>query len=87
MYKSILPALKSRLYYWSELRHVKPESEHPEIIAGRQGEDFLKSIITSNLRYKGIHCFVGKRVPSSKHGCRFEIDLIVLMWLSNKVSS
>ena len=78
MYKSILPALKSRLYYWSELRHVKPESEHPEIIAGRQGEDFLKSIITSNLRYKGIHCFVGKRVPSSKHGCRFEIDLIVL---------
>jgi Holliday junction resolvase-like predicted endonuclease len=60
------------------LRHVKPEIEPPEIIAGRQGEDFLKSIITSNLRYKGVHCFVGKRVPSTKHGCRFEIDLIVL---------
>lgn len=78
MYKLILSILQSRLSNWSELRNVKPEIEPPEIIAGRQGEDFLKSIIISNLRYKGVHCFVGKRVPSTKHGCRFEIDLIVL---------
>lgn len=68
----------AKLKQWRELIQVMPQSEDPEVIAGRKAEDFLSQIVDSNLKRKGAHCFVGKRVPNQEKACRSEIDLIVL---------
>ncbi|BBP46085.1 hypothetical protein THMIRHAS_14580 [Thiosulfatimonas sediminis] len=69
---------RDKLKQWRELIRVKPQFENPEVLAGRQAEDFLAQIVESNLKHKGAYCFVGKRVPNNEKACRSEIDLIVL---------
>lgn len=68
----------SKLKQWRDLIQVRPQSEDPEVLAGRKAEDFLGQIVESNLKRRGAYCFVGKRVPNLEKGCRSEIDLIVL---------
>lgn len=70
--------LSDRLSEWREMTFIETEAEDPEIIAGRQAEKFLMQLVESNLKYKGVHCFLGKRVPSRQNNRRYEIDLIVL---------
>jgi hypothetical protein len=72
--------INDRLDIWKAGTEAKLTCEDPEDIAGRDAEVFLKSLVESNLRYKGAHCFLGKRVPHNdrKNGGRYEIDLVVL---------
>jgi len=67
-----------RFEQWLEIARTEPLLESPEIAAGRQAEAFLKDLVDSNLRFKGAHCFVGKRVPAPGLRRRFELDLVVL---------
>ena len=67
-----------RFEQWLEIARIEPLAESPEITAGRQAEEFLKGLVDSNLRFKGAHCFIGKRVPAPALRRRFEIDLVVL---------
>jgi hypothetical protein len=67
-----------RLNDWRELTRTEYTIEDPSVEAGREAEKFLRTLVETNLKYKGAFCFLGKRVPSQIHGCRFEIDLIVL---------
>jgi len=67
-----------RFEQWLEIARTEPLAESPEIAAGRQAEEFLKGLVNSNLRFKGAHCFIGKRVPAPALRRRFEIDLVVL---------
>ncbi|MBF6057020.1 MULTISPECIES: nuclease-related domain-containing protein [Thiomicrorhabdus] len=69
---------RTKLMQWRDLINVSPVFEDPEVLAGRKAEDFLTRIVESNLKYKGVHCFVGKRVPCPEKSRRYEIDLIVL---------
>ncbi len=72
------PTRTERLNEWRKLGKILPEDEDPEIMAGKKAERFLNVIIQSNLKYKGANCFLNKRVPSSRHKRKYEIDLIVL---------
>jgi Holliday junction resolvase-like predicted endonuclease len=69
---------QEKLQEWIEFIGTDNIEEDPEVEAGRNAEQFLHGIITTNLKYKDSYCFVEKRVPSKKENRRFEIDLIVL---------
>jgi hypothetical protein len=68
----------ARLNQWRDLSKIETYSEDPEVIAGRQAEQFLMQIVETNLKWKNAYCYLSKRFPSKKHGRRFEIDLVVL---------
>lgn len=67
-----------RLKAWRDLMRADYTPEDPEVAAGRAAEQFLRTLVESNLKHKGAYCFLGKRVPSQRHKRRFEIDLVVL---------
>jgi hypothetical protein len=73
-----MSTVRERLREWLELGGAKCEKDDPSVAAGRAAEHFLRTLIESNLKYRGACCFLGKRVPSRKHRRRFEVDLIVL---------
>jgi hypothetical protein len=60
------------------LTRIDAVPEDPEIIAGRQAEQFLLQLVETNLKYRGAYCFLAKRIPSKIYKRRFEIDLMVL---------
>ena len=68
----------NRLRQWRDLTRIETYSEDPEVIAGRQAEQFLSQIVETNLKWKNAYCYLAKRFPSKKYGRRFEIDLVVL---------
>jgi len=70
--------IKVRIAEWTILGKTAKTIEDPEVIAGREAEHYLRTVVKTNLKHKGSYCFPGKRVPSKKNKCRFEIDLIVL---------
>ncbi len=63
---------------WKNILYTKTAYEDPSVKAGRDAEEFLASMVETNLKYKGAYCYLGKRVPSQKEKRRYEIDLIVL---------
>ncbi len=67
-----------RLRMWRDLTRADWTPEEPDIEAGREAEEFLRTLVETNLKHKGAYCFLGKRVPSLRHRRRFEIDLVVL---------
>jgi len=67
-----------RLYEWRDLLRAEHTIEDPEVTAGRAAEQFLRTLVETNLKHKGAFCFLGKRVPSRQYRRRFEVDLIVL---------
>lgn len=68
----------TKLQEWRILSKTPFFYEDPHVIAGRQGEAFLQSLIEKHINYKGAHCFAGKRVSCAKVRGRREIDLIVV---------
>lgn len=73
-----MTAVLDRLKLWRDLMRADYTPEEPDVEAGRAAEEFLRTLVETNLKYKGAHCFLGKRVPSQRHRRRFEIDLVVL---------
>ena len=63
---------------WRNILYTQKTKEDPAIKAGREAEEFLTSMVESNLKYKGVYCYLGKRVRSHVEKRRYEIDLIVL---------
>ena len=63
---------------WKNILYTQNIKEDPAIKAGRKAEEFLASMVESNLKYKGVYCYLGKRVRSHQEKRRYEIDLIVL---------
>ena len=63
---------------WKNILYTKTAYEDPSVKAGRDAEEFLTSMVETNLKYKGVYCYLGKRVRSHKEKRRYEIDLIVL---------
>lgn len=73
-----LKTLKQRFNHWRRMQQVTLQHEAPEVVAGRHAESQFHDLIATTLKYKGVQCFVDKRVRSNKLNRRFEIDLIVL---------
>ena len=42
--------------------NIKKEYENPETLAGRKAEMMLQDLVDSHYKFKGSHCFSGKRV-------------------------
>lgn len=74
----IMATVLERIKIWRDLMRADYTPEDPVIAAGRAAEQFLRTLVESNLKHKGAYCFLGKRVPSMRHRRRFEIDLVVL---------
>lgn len=72
---------KSRLEIWRDIVSTTPEPELDEVVAGRDAEMALRSMVSNHLSWKTASIYHSKRVPtdsrSPKRG-RYEIDLIVL---------
>lgn len=73
-----MTAVIDRLRLWRDLMRADYTTEEPDVEAGRAAEELLRTLVKTNLKYKGAYCFLGKRVPSQRHQRRFEIDLVVL---------
>jgi len=69
-------SLTSRLQDWHSLTKLSPAFEDPEVRAGRQGEKYLHTLLTSHVHFKGATIFPNKRVPAGRR--RREIDLLVV---------
>jgi Holliday junction resolvase-like predicted endonuclease len=65
-----------RLLGWRELVSTTPAPEDPEVLGGRQAEDFLHTLVESHFNFKGASLYPNKRVPAGYR--RREIDLIVV---------
>lgn len=68
--------LRERLSTWKALGRTEPLEEDPGILAGRQGENFLRDFVQGHVEFQNSHIFLGKRVPRKKG--RKEIDLMVV---------
>ncbi|NIY98384.1 NERD domain-containing protein, partial [Salipiger sp. HF18] len=72
---------KSRLEIWRDIVSTKPEPELDEVVAGRDAELALRSMVSSHLSWKSASIFHSKRVPANSRSPRrgrYEVDLIVL---------
>jgi hypothetical protein len=67
-----------RLREWYQLAKTPFVYEDPAVLAGRQGEEQLRTMVDANIRYRGAESFVGKRIFSPANQRRREIDLIVV---------
>ncbi|MCF7699214.1 nuclease-related domain-containing protein [Loktanella sp. M215] len=71
----------SRLEVWRDIVSIKAEPELGDVIAGRDAEIALRSMVSNHLSWKSASIFHSKRVPSnvsSPWRDRYEIDLIVV---------
>lgn len=72
---------KSRLEIWREIVSTKPEPELNEVVAGRDAELALRSMVSNHLILKSASIYHSKRVPTDSRSPsrgRYEVDLIVL---------
>jgi Nuclease-related domain len=58
--------------------NLNPIEEDGWVLAGRDAEDLLRTIVNENYSFKGCHSFAAKRIPDSRNKRRREIDLIVV---------
>jgi Nuclease-related domain len=58
--------------------NLNPIEEDGWILAGRDAEDLLRTIVNENYSFKGCHSFAAKRIPDPRNKRRREIDLIVV---------
>lgn len=71
----------SRLENWRDIVSTRPEPELDEVVAGRDAELLLRSMVSKRLSWKSASIFHSKRVPSDSRSPmrgRYEVDLIVL---------
>lgn len=69
--------LGDRLKAWSEVASQNSTEEDPEVLGGRNAEEFLHEYIGSSYNFKGSTLLAGRRVPSARLRRRREFDLIV----------
>lgn len=70
-----------RLQVWRDIVATNAEPELDEVVAGRDAELALRSMVSNHLSWKSASIFHSKRVPTdfrSPRRGRYEIDLIVL---------
>ena len=70
-----------RLDTWRQIVSARQEPELDEVVAGRDAEQALRSMVTNHLTWKTASIFHSKRVPRdgrSPGRGRYEIDLIVV---------
>ncbi len=65
-----------RLRDWRDVVSTAPSAEDPEVLGGRQAEQFLNTLVESHFNFKGASLYPNKRVPAGNR--RREIDLIVV---------
>jgi Nuclease-related domain len=57
---------------------IDPVQEDGWVLAGRDAEDLLRTIVNENYSFKGCYSFAAKRIPDPRNRRRREIDLIVV---------
>ena len=68
--------LYDRLREWREVVATLPTEEDPEVLGGREAEQFLTNLVEAHRNFKGATVYPNKRVPSGTR--RREIDLIII---------
>lgn len=68
--------LFNRLREWHNVVSTTPTEEDPEVLGGREAENFLHTLVQYHCNFKGASLFPNKRVPAGNR--RREIDLIVV---------
>lgn len=68
----------NRWLEWRKIQDTQTHKEDPTKAAGQEGEEFVLALVESSLNYKGVYCFMNKRVRSKKDNKRYEVDLVVL---------
>lgn len=58
--------------------NLNPIEEDGWVLAGRDAEDLLRTIVNENYSFKGCYSFAAKRIPDPQNKRRREIDLIVV---------
>src|SRR6056297_968826 len=75
-----MATFKEHINTWQKYAKSKtePKYEDPEVMAGRRAETMLRHIVDGHVKFRGSHCFTGKRVYNKALGHKNEIDLIVV---------
>ena len=72
--------LKEHIDAWYAYRKadITPSEEDGWILAGREAEDLLLTMVEKHYQFRGSHFFVGKRIYNPAVNHKHEIDMIVV---------